>query len=50
MAKAVAESKTKLTDSKYPAIHREIKDMGHQYLDLKTLEELVRWIDSLDRI
>jgi predicted esterase len=50
VARAVAESKTKLTEHKYPVIHREIKDMGHQYLDLKTLEELVRWIDSLDRI
>jgi hypothetical protein len=24
--------------------------MGHEYLDRKTLEELVRWIDSLDRM
>ena len=50
VAKAVADSRQKLADAKYPVVHREIKDMGHQYLDLKTLEELVRWIDSLDRI
>ncbi|HXG12750.1 MAG TPA: PDZ domain-containing protein [Gemmataceae bacterium] len=50
VAKAVAESKTRLTEHKYPVIHREIKDLGHQYLDLPTLEELVRWIDSLDRM
>ena len=50
VAKSVAESKEKLVEHKYPVIHREIKDMGHQYLDLPTLEELVRWIDSLDRM
>jgi poly(3-hydroxybutyrate) depolymerase len=50
LVKAVAESKAKLAENKYPVIYREIPNMGHQYLDLKTLEELVRWIDSLDRI
>jgi S1-C subfamily serine protease/predicted esterase len=50
LAKAIAGSKKKLLDNKYPVILREIKDMGHQYLDLDTLEELVRWIDSLDRL
>jgi S1-C subfamily serine protease/predicted esterase len=50
LAKAVADSKGKLAENKYPVIYREIPNMGHQYLDLKTLEELVRWIDSLDRI
>jgi S1-C subfamily serine protease len=50
LAKSVADTKTKLTDQKYSVIHREIANMGHQYLDLKTLEELVRWIDSLDRL
>jgi S1-C subfamily serine protease/dienelactone hydrolase len=50
LAKAIAQGKKKLLDNKYPVILREIKDMGHQYLDLDTLEELVRWIDSLDRI
>jgi serine protease Do len=50
LAKSVADTKTKLTDQKYSVIHREIANMGHQYLDLKTLEELVRWIDALDRL
>jgi serine protease Do len=50
LVKLIAETKTKLTDAKYPVIYREVKDMGHQYSDEKTLEELVRWIDSLDRI
>jgi S1-C subfamily serine protease/predicted esterase len=50
LAKAIAESKTKLIDGKYPVTYREIPNMGAQYLDLETLEELVRWIDSLDRL
>lgn len=50
LAKSIAESKTKLVEGKYPVVHREIPSMGAQYLDLDTLEELVRWIDSLDRL
>jgi S1-C subfamily serine protease len=50
LAPAIAEGKTKLIENKYPVIFREIPNMGHQYLDLDTLEELVRWIDSLDRL
>jgi S1-C subfamily serine protease/dienelactone hydrolase len=50
LAKAIAQSRQKLLENKYSVIHREIKDMGHQYLDVETQEELVRWIDSLDRI
>ncbi|HEY7309398.1 MAG TPA: PDZ domain-containing protein [Gemmataceae bacterium] len=51
---AVKETKTKLTEHKYPVIYREIKDMGRQYIDgrngIDTLDELARWIDSLDRL
>ncbi len=51
---AVKETKTKLIERKYPVIYREIKDLGRQYLDgrlgIDTLEELARWIDSLDRL
>ncbi len=50
LVKLIAETKTKLTEAKYPVVYKEIPNMGHQYLDIKTLEELVRWIDSLDRI
>jgi S1-C subfamily serine protease/predicted esterase len=49
LAPAIAEGKEKLTERKFPVVYREIGDMGHQYLDEKTLLELVRWIDSLDR-
>ena len=47
---SVVESRTKLIEQKYPVVYREDKDAGHQYLDDKALEELVRWIDSLDRL
>lgn len=50
LAKAIAESKAKLAEQKYPAVLREVPEMGHQYLDAKSFEELVRWIDALDRI
>lgn len=50
----VTETKERLTKLKYPVIEREIANMGHEYIDGKagipTLEELVRWIDSLDRM
>ena len=47
---SVKATKEKLTEHKYPAVHREIEKMGHQYLNRKTLDEVVRWIDSLDRM
>lgn len=51
---AVKETKTKLIDKKYPVIYREVPNLGRQYIDgrlgIDTLEELVRWIDSLDRL
>lgn len=50
LAKSVAETRDKLAEHKFPVVHREIPNMGHQYLDARTLDELVRWIDSLDRI
>ncbi len=50
LAKAVAESKDRLIEHKYPVVYRETPAAGHQYLDDKALDELVRWIDSLDRL
>ncbi|MFN4260343.1 MAG: trypsin-like peptidase domain-containing protein [Gemmataceae bacterium] len=50
LAKDIADSRDKLAAEKFPVTYREIPEMGHQYLDRPTLEELVRWIDSLDRL
>jgi predicted esterase len=49
LAKDIKESADKLSAGKYAVTYREIADMGHQYLDAATLEELARWLDSLDR-
>jgi S1-C subfamily serine protease len=50
----VTETKEKLTKLKYQVIEREIPNMGHEYIDgrggIPTLEELIRWVDSLDRM
>jgi S1-C subfamily serine protease len=50
LVKAIAESKTKLTERGFPVVYRQIADMGRQYLDERTLDELVRWIDALDKM
>lgn len=50
LAKAIGEAKGKLADKKMPVIYREIPDMGSQYPTETVLAELVRWIDSLDRL
>jgi S1-C subfamily serine protease/dienelactone hydrolase len=47
---AIKETKTKLAEYKYSALLRELPNLGHEYLDVPTLEELVRWIDALDRM
>lgn len=51
---AVKESKEKLAKFKYVAVLREVPNMGHEYIDgrqgVAALEEMVRWIDSLDWI
>ena len=51
---AVKETSSKLKEKKYPVIYREIKNLGRQYIDgrlgIDTLDELARWIDSLDRL
>lgn len=51
-AAKIAETNTKLRDLKFPVTYRELKDRGHEYLEQSkdTLEELVRWVDSLDRL
>jgi S1-C subfamily serine protease/predicted esterase len=48
----VAETKDKLVGLKFPVTFRPLKDRGHEYLENSkdTLQELVRWIDSLDRL
>ena len=53
IAKNISSSKTKLADKKYSVLVREIPGLGKQYLDAEqgegTLQDLLRWIDCLDR-
>ena len=49
----VKDSEAKLKEFRYPILLRQMKEKGHDYFDRdteKTLKELVRWIDSLDRL
>jgi serine protease Do len=50
LAKEIATIKEKLAEKKYPVTQREVAEMGKEYLDRKTYDELVRWIDSLDKL
>jgi S1-C subfamily serine protease len=51
---AVQQTKEKLNKYKYSVIEREITNMGVEYIDGRagqpTLEEMIRWIDALDRM
>lgn len=51
---AVEETRDKLRQLKYPVINREVMNMGVEYIDgragVPTLEELIRWLDTLDRL
>jgi S1-C subfamily serine protease/predicted esterase len=49
LAEAMAETRSKLIEHRFPVRYREVPDRGHQYLDRASLHELVRWIDALDR-
>jgi serine protease Do len=50
----IKDTAAKLREQKYPVLHKEVPDMGHQYIDgragVEVLKELVRWVDSLDRM
>jgi serine protease Do len=49
LKEAIEEGRKRLEEWKYPVVFRESADLDSQYLDASTLDELVRWIDSLDR-
>ena len=48
--KSIAESRVKLAEKNYPVIYREIPNRGREYLEDAQIREVVRWIDSLDRL
>jgi S1-C subfamily serine protease len=50
LVKEIGEARNKLSERKFPVIHREVAEMGREYLTRPILEEIIRWIDSIDRI
>jgi S1-C subfamily serine protease len=50
LKEAVKDSNQKLTEFKYSSIYHEIPNKGHEYMLVEDMEEMLRWIDSLDRI
>ena len=48
--KDIAAAKPTLIEMRFPVSFREVAEMGKEYLDRTTFEELVRWIDALDRL
>lgn len=50
LAKEIADIPARLGEKKLPIVFREVAEMGKEYLDRRTFEELLRWIDSLDRL
>jgi S1-C subfamily serine protease len=49
-AKEIAAGKALLDEKRFPAVGAPMKGAVQDYLDPKTLEQLQRWMDSLDRI
>lgn len=50
LAKDIVAGKAALDEKRFPVVAREMKEAGKEYLDVKTFEELLVWMDSLDRI
>jgi len=50
LLKEIQDTVEKVKAKKFPAIYRQLKDFGKEYIDQKTLDELCVWLDSLDRI
>jgi serine protease Do len=50
VVKAIAETRQKLVNQRFPVLYRVFLNRGREYLDDRAFEELVRWIDALDRL
>jgi len=51
MRQSIIQSKKKLVDNKFSVVYEEIPERGQEYLgeDAKVFQELVRWVEALDR-
>jgi S1-C subfamily serine protease/predicted esterase len=50
LLKAIADSRVKLIERKFPVFYRELANHGREYFGDNVFQELVRWIDVLDRL
>ncbi|HZZ77986.1 MAG TPA: PDZ domain-containing protein, partial [Gemmataceae bacterium] len=50
IVKSIAESRTRLAERRYPAFYRQMPERGREYLTVKDLQQVLRWIDSLDQL
>jgi serine protease Do len=48
--KAIAETRQKLVNNRFPVLYRVFLNRGREYLDDRAFVEMVRWIDALDRM
>jgi poly(3-hydroxybutyrate) depolymerase len=45
----IADSTTKLAEKRFPVFYRAIPNRSREYFDAPVLEEMLRWLDCLDR-
>jgi serine protease Do len=48
--KAIAETRNRLVTRGFPVLYREFANRGREEMDNNAYEELIRWIDTLDRL
>ena len=48
--KDVEASKQALEEKRFPVVYRMMKESGKEYFDQKTFDEMLNWLDSLDKI
>jgi S1-C subfamily serine protease len=48
--KAIAETRNRLVNNRFPVCYREFANRGREYFDDAAFAELNRWIDELDRL
>lgn len=48
--KDIELSKTLLAEKRFPVVFRKMQDAGKEYFDVKTFEDMLKWMDSLDRL
>ena len=50
VVKDVKATRDALAERRFPVVYREVKETGKEYLDVEAFEQLLNWLDSLDRL